>query len=217
MKHYDKGSLMLFILPFLIGLSACAVLRAASQHVLTLDVSFTWPTWARKVLVVLTCSVSSGLSAYFLTTLPLWTAIAVSVFVACLTVLAVIDAQTMLLPDVLTLPLLAMGLLVNLNATLVAFQDALLGATLGCVAPYLINMYYHHCRGQDGIGLGDVKLITALGGWLGWQALPTLAVIASGIHLTLLAIVFIVSRSKDAVREQPFGPALGAAGIVLVI
>lgn len=208
---------MYFFVAIFIGLSACVVLKVTSHHVASLKVDFTWPAWTRSVSRVFTFVVAGGLSAYFLSTLPFWVAMPLAVFAVFLTVLTVIDAQTMLLPDILTLPLLGMGLLVNSNETVVSFQDAVLGALLGYLVPLLIALYYRRFRGHDGIGLGDVKLIAALGAWLGWQALPALAVLASGIHLALLAIIFIVSRNKDAVIEQPFGPALGAAGIVLVL
>lgn len=208
---------MYFFAAIFIGLSACVVLKVTSHYVASLDVDFTWPAWTRSVSRVFTFAVAGGLSAYFLTTLPFWFAMPLAVFAVFLTVLTVIDAQTMLLPDILTLPLLGMGLLANSNQTVVSFQDAVLGAVLGYLVPLLIALYYHRFRGHDGIGLGDVKLIAALGAWLGWQALPTLAVLASGIHLVLLAIIFLVSRSNDSVIEQPFGPALGAAGVVLVL
>ena len=208
---------MYFFAAIFIGLSACVVLKVTSHYVASLDVDFTWPAWTRSVSRVFTFAVAGGLSAYFLTTLPFWFAMPLAVFAVFLTVLTVIDAQTMLLPDILTLPLLGMGLLANSNQTVVSFQDAVLGAVLGYLVPLLIALYYRRFRGHDGIGLGDVKLIAALGAWLGWQALPTLAVLASGIHLVLLAIIFLVSRSNDSVIEQPFGPALGAAGVVLVL
>lgn len=208
---------MYFFAAIFIGLSACVVLKVTSHYVASLDVDFTWPAWTRSASRVFTFAVAGGLSAYFLTTLPFWVAMPLAVFAVFLTVLTVIDAQTMLLPDILTLPLLGMGLIANSNQTVVSFQDAVLGAVLGYLVPLLIALYYRRFRGHDGIGLGDVKLIAALGAWLGWQALPTLAVLASGIHLVLLAIIFLVSRSNDSVIEQPFGPALGAAGVVLVL
>ncbi|MFS2117525.1 prepilin peptidase, partial [Herbaspirillum frisingense] len=107
------------------------------------------------------------------------TGLAVMLCSAFLIALAFIDADTMLLPDDLTLPLLWLGLLVNLNHRLVALPDAVLGAAAGYGVLWLIFWIFKLVTGKDGLGYGDFKLMAALGAWLGWQALPLVLLLAS--------------------------------------
>ncbi|MCL2895250.1 prepilin peptidase [Brenneria tiliae] len=125
--------------------------------------------------------------------------------------LAAIDGKTQLLPDSLTLPLLWLGLLFNLSATFVPLDEAVVGAVAGYLSLWLLYWGVKLLRGKEALGYGDFKLLAALGGWLGWRALPSLLLIAalSGLVVTLL---WRGLRREKADRPLAFGPwlALGA-------
>jgi leader peptidase (prepilin peptidase)/N-methyltransferase len=136
-------------------------------------------------------------------------------FSACLgwslMTLAVIDCQWLLLPDSLTLPLLGAGLTMAGLLSWQQFRDAGLGAALAFGVFLLIGLLYRRIRGQDGLGLGDAKLIAAGGAWVGWQGLPSVALLAAmaGIAGGWLSGQF---RSAASAREPvPFGPYLAGA------
>jgi leader peptidase (prepilin peptidase)/N-methyltransferase len=129
-------------------------------------------------------------------------------FFSVLVVLCFIDAQTMLLPDLLTLPLaLAGGLLALAGWTGVEPLSALLGAGLGWGMLASVAWVFERWRGVAGMGGGDPKLMAALGAWLGFPALLPMALIASVLHLAY-ALVLTGGRRQ---QEVPFGPAMAAA------
>ncbi len=140
-----------------------------------------------------------------------WQAIAAFGFIATLLALAFIDAKTHLLPDLLTLPLMWAGLLVNLNATFAPLSEAVLGAVTGYLSLWLIYWLFRAIRGIEGIGYGDFKLCSALGAWLGWGALPQIVLIASLTGSLFGLIALLKGRLRD--RQLPFGPFLAIAAI----
>ncbi len=90
-----------------------------------------------------------------------------------LLVLAVIDCHTALLPDVLTLPLLWLGLLFSLQRGVVTLEEAVVGRYLGILSVGTVLAFSFRYR-EEGLGYGDFKLAAALGAWMGWQALPSI-------------------------------------------
>jgi len=124
--------------------------------------------------------------------------------------LALIDWQDGILPDLLTLPLAAAGVI----AGGLGWQDALIGAAVGAgllTGPALI---YRFWRGRDGLGWGDVKLAAASGAWLGWTATPNL-ILAAAI-LGIAAVLLRRWRLKTSLGQTiPFGPALALATWIL--
>ncbi|MDN0082168.1 A24 family peptidase [Crenobacter sp. SG2305] len=130
---------------------------------------------------------------------------------AALIALAFIDADTQLLPDCLTLPLLWAGLLFNLVTGLVPLADAVLGAVFGYLALWLVYWAFRLATGKEGMGYGDFKLLAALGAWLGWQALP-LVILLSSLVGALIGIALIMVHRAGRNQALPFGPYLAAAG-----
>lgn len=132
-----------------------------------------------------------------------------------LLVLAAIDINTRLLPDCLTLPLLWLGLLFNLFETFAPLEDAVVGAIAGYLSLWLLYWVFRVLSGKEALGYGDFKLLAALGGWLGWRALPEVVLIAalSGLIVTLL---WRALRHESAARPLAFGPWL-ALGCVAVM
>ncbi|MEQ1536368.1 MAG: A24 family peptidase, partial [Burkholderiaceae bacterium] len=133
-------------------------------------------------------------------------------FSATLLSLSMIDWDTTLLPDDMTLPLLWAGLLLAaLKLTNVSLESAVWGAAAGYFSLWLIYWIFKLITGKEGMGFGDFKLFAALGAWYGWQALIPIILMASVIG----AIVGIALKFSSKLREGgyiPFGPFLGLAG-----
>ena len=133
-------------------------------------------------------------------------------FGATLLSLSMIDWDTTLLPDDMTLPLLWAGLLLAaLKVTNVSLESATWGAAAGYFSLWLIYWIFKLVTGKEGMGYGDFKLFAALGAWFGWQALIPIILLASVIG----AIIGIALKFSSKLREGgyiPFGPFLGLAG-----
>nr|WP_314689477.1 prepilin peptidase [uncultured Pantoea sp.] len=131
--------------------------------------------------------------------------------------LSLIDAEHQLLPDLITLPLLWVGLLLHCFTLLPgSTESAVIGVVSGYLLFWSLAAGYRQLRGFDALGLGDAKLLSALGAWLGWEALPLLILIAaSGAIVTVLGMRAIWQRPIH--RALPFGPWLSLAGAGLFI
>jgi leader peptidase (prepilin peptidase)/N-methyltransferase len=124
------------------------------------------------------------------------------------------DLRTGRLPDAVTLPLLVAGLGFSFVAGPVSPVESAAGAALGGGAAWLLGVAYRRYRGTDGLGLGDVKLIAALGAWIGVGALPLMILMASGGALAVLAGAGIARGSIARNARISFGPFLALAGWV---
>jgi leader peptidase (prepilin peptidase)/N-methyltransferase len=133
--------------------------------------------------------------------------------VAALVTLAWIDAETGLLPDAITLPLVWAGLLVNTLHVYTSPVQAILGAALGYGFLRGLHHVFHWATGREGMGYGDFKLLAALGAWLGVAALPLVLIVASTTGV-IVGMALIVARRVGRNEPQPFGPYLALAGIV---
>ena len=127
-----------------------------------------------------------------------------------------IDIDTQLLPDELTLPLMWLGLLVNLDGTFVPLRDAVIGAALGYLSLWAVYWLFKLVTGRDGIGYGDFKLLAALGAWLGWMMLPVVVLLSSAVG-AIVGLSLIVFRGHHRDRPIPFGPFLAAAGLIALL
>lgn len=129
--------------------------------------------------------------------------------------LAYIDLRTFRLPDIITLPLILTGLLFNglTNHSFTSMQDSIAGAVLGYVSLWLLNSAYRALKQQNGIGMGDAKLLAALGAWLGWQQLPGILLMASLTGL-IGGVSWLLWNKQNHRAAFPFGPFLAIAGII---
>jgi len=139
----------------------------------------------------------------------------VSAILFCHTLLALtlIDLDTQLLPDMLTLPLLWAGLLLNSVGTYVPLNEAVWGAAAGYLV--LRSLYEGHklMTGREGMGHGDFKLLAALGAWLGWQSLWGIIVVAASSGLVIALAARFVSKSPGG-PQIAFGPYLAVGGMI---
>lgn len=130
--------------------------------------------------------------------------------------LAFIDADTTLLPDSLTLPLLWLGLLANVWQVYVPLADAVLGAAIGYLALWSIYWLFKLATGKEGMGYGDFKLLAALGAWMGWKMLLPIVLLSSVVGAAV-GIVLIAARRRGREIPIPFGPYLAAAGFIALL
>jgi leader peptidase (prepilin peptidase)/N-methyltransferase len=146
-----------------------------------------------------------------------FTALAWAGFFTTLLALALIDADTLLLPDALTLPLMWAGLIAaQLGWSGLPVPEALWGAVAGYLSLWLVYQVFLRLTGKHGLGGGDFKLLAALGAWLGWQALPWLVLGASLLGLLFAAVLMWRGQyQKD--QQIPLGPSLALAGAVLAL
>jgi leader peptidase (prepilin peptidase) / N-methyltransferase len=142
--------------------------------------------------------------------------LATLLFAYLLIAMTFIDADTQLLPDDLTLPLLWCGLLVNLNGTFVPLTDAVIGSVAGYLSLWTIFWLFKLVTGKEGMGYGDFKLLAALGAWLGWSMLPIILFLSSVVGAVVgISMILLAKRSRD--NPIPFGPYLAAAGLIALL
>jgi len=130
--------------------------------------------------------------------------------------LTVIDFDTQLLPDQLTLPLLWLGLLLNTGGLFTDLGSAVIGAAAGYLALWLVFHIFRLLTGKEGMGYGDFKLLAMLGGWLGWQLLPQIVLVSSLVG-AVVGITLILVAGRDHNRPIPFGPYLASAGLIALL
>ena len=166
---------------------------------------------ARYPLVELVTGLLSGCVAWQFGFGP--AAISALVLIWALIALTGIDMDTQLLPDSLTLPLLWLGLGVNLFAVWTPLSSAVMGAMLGYGSLWGVYWLFKLVTGKEGMGYGDFKLLGALGAWFGWQAVPLMILLSSFVGAAL-GIAILIARRQGRDTPMPFGPYLAGAGLL---
>lgn len=131
----------------------------------------------------------------------------------CLIALTMIDIDHQLLPDSITIPLVWLGLLVNVFGVYTSLESAVIGAMVGYLSLWSIYWAFKLATGKEGMGFGDFKLLAALGAWMGWQMLPLVVILSSFVG-AFLGIGGILLLGRDKAKPMPFGPYLAIAGLV---
>ena len=142
---------------------------------------------------------------------PAWLFPIRAVFGAAMIVLLVIDLQHQILPNEITLP----GIVVGLAASLVAepgWRDALIGAAAGGGVLWLVAWAYERLRHQEGLGLGDVKMLAMIGAFLGWK-LMLLTLVGASLGGSLTAGVLMAAGRADWQSKLPLGTFLAIAAV----
>jgi leader peptidase (prepilin peptidase)/N-methyltransferase len=154
---------------------------------------------------------------------PGWEALVAITLTIVLVAIAMIDADTQLIPDSIVLPLMWIGLTMSLfyplpdtTVLFISPVNAISGALAGYLSLWSVFWIFKLVTGKDGMGYGDFKLLAALGAWLGWQQLPMI-IMMSAVVGAVINIVMIVARGKDRGIPIPFGPYLAAAGWITML
>ena len=145
-----------------------------------------------------------------------WIMVFAVAYLWALIALTFIDADTTLLPDDITLPLLWLGLLVNTGGVFTNIGSATIGAVAGYLILWSVYWAFKLITGKEGMGYGDFKLLAAIGAWLGWQLLPLVILLSAAVG-TVVGIVGIVAKGRDKGAKLPFGPYLAAAGFIAMV
>ncbi|ARN73033.1 prepilin peptidase [Oceanicoccus sagamiensis] len=163
----------------------------------------------RYPIIEAVTGIMSGILAWYLGASP--QLLMALFFTWCLISLTMIDADTQLLPDQITLPLLWAGLLVNSFGLFVPLYDAVWGAIGGYLSLWSVYWLFKILTGKEGMGYGDFKLLAALGAWMGWQYLLVIILLSSLVGAVVGSILLAVNK-KGRNTTIPFGPYLAAAG-----
>ena len=143
--------------------------------------------------------------------------ISYSILLISLLALSIIDLKTMILPDILTIPLMWLGLIANLYGDL---SGSLLLSVTGAIIGYLflatIYWLFKLFTKKDGLGFGDFKLMAAIGAWLGNQYIIPVALISSSFAI-LYAVVNFLLLKKNMREAIPFGPFLSLAAVCCLL
>jgi len=142
--------------------------------------------------------------------------VAALLFTWTLICLTLIDFDTQLLPDSITLPLLWFALLASLFHVFVTPETALIGALLGYLSLWSVFWLFKLLTGKEGMGYGDFKLLAAIGALLGWKMLP-LVIMLSAFVGALVGMTLIVLKGRDKNIPIPFGPYLSIAAYIALI
>ncbi|TLX57423.1 prepilin peptidase [Stutzerimonas nosocomialis] len=172
------------------------------------------PISRRYPLVELACGLLSGYVAWHFGFG--WQAGAMLLLTWGLLAMSLIDVDHQLLPDDLVLPLLWLGLLVNVGGLFVSLEDAVWGAVAGYLALWSVYWLFKLATGKEGMGYGDFKLLAMLGAWGGWQVLPLTILLSSLVGAVLGSIVLRLQRAGRG-TPIPFGPYLAIAGWIALL
>lgn len=166
---------------------------------------------ARYPIIEAATAVLSVFTVYLLgaTLEGLWALLLVWALIA----LTVIDFDTQLLPDSITLPLLWLGLILNYFGILTDFTSAFWGAIFGYLSLWSVYWLFKLVTGKEGMGHGDFKLLGALGAWLGWQLLPAVILLSSVVG-AVIGLSLIAFKGHGREVPIPFGPYLAIAGLL---
>ena len=170
-------------------------------------------SWRYPLVELLTATLSLILAWHFGFT---WQLAAALVFTYALICLSLIDFDTQLLLDSITLPILWLGLLLNTKQLFVPLEDAVLGAVVGYLSLWSVFWVYKFFTGKEGMGYGDFKLMALFGAWMGWQFIP-LIILLSSVSGAVLATMYLVLTRGDHSKGIPFGPYLAIAAWISLL
>ena len=147
---------------------------------------------------------------------PTWQTLLALFFTWALLALAVIDIESQLLPDSITLPLLWVGILISLFqpygwALFADLRSSVIGSVVGYLSLWGVSQVFKLVTGREGMGHGDFKFLAAIGAWLGWQILPLVILIATFAG-TIVGITMMIISNWSRTTRVSFGPYLAGAG-----
>ncbi|NKB49811.1 MAG: prepilin peptidase [Alphaproteobacteria bacterium] len=149
-----------------------------------------------------------GIAIWSVSTLTSWSIVIGCLLGWALLTLTLIDFREKMLPDAITLPLIATGLAAALILETLDPLAHIIGAIVGLTLFLAVAATFRRLRGYDGLGGGDAKLFAAAGAWVGWAGLPSVLLIASVTGLAVVLVIMVTGRRDIAREEIAFGPYL---------
>jgi leader peptidase (prepilin peptidase)/N-methyltransferase len=134
------------------------------------------------------------------------------VLATALVVLFMIDLEHQILPNSITLPGIAIGLVFSLFAP-PGLGDAVIGAALGAGVLYAIAAGYYLVRKEEGMGMGDVKMLAMIGAFLGWRAV-ILTLVLSSFAGAVIGVALLATSRGGMRYALPFGTFLALGALV---
>lgn len=165
------------------------------------------------VVELATCVLSIMIAVQFGVTFQTGVALIFTWLLICLTL---IDFDTQLLPDSITLPLLWFALFISLFNIFVDPTTAIIGALAGYLSLWSVFWLFKLATGKEGMGYGDFKLLAAIGALLGWQMLP-LVVMLSAFVGAVIGLTMMVCKGLDKNSPIPYGPYLSVAAFIALL
>jgi len=126
--------------------------------------------------------------------------------------LVFIDYDHRILPNAITLPGTAVGLLLAWPRDAITVTESLLGAALGAGLLFLVSEVYFRLRNIEGLGMGDIKMMGMVGAFLGWKGVLLTLFMGSFVG-SIIGLGLMVARGKDLKSALPFGTFLGMAAV----
>ena len=165
----------------------------------------------RYPLIELVCAILAAVAAYHFQFG--WQALFAMVLLWSLVALSMIDFDHQQLPDVITLPVLWIGLGANIFGLFTPLNNAVWGAIAGYLVLWALFHLFKWLTGKEGMGYGDFKLLAMLGAWMGLKFLPIIIVTSSFVG-SVVGIGLIVFKNVGRDYKIPFGPYLALGGII---
>ena len=172
-----------------------------------------------QYLIVEAISIISFLIIYYLFGTSLTTILLIILFLSFL-IIFFIDLKHYIIPDVLTFPMMALGFFKsfdpNLSPIFPNYINSLLGGIIGYGIIWLLIFFYKKIRNKEGMGLGDAKLLSAIGFWFGWISIPFVIFLSSVLAL-LVVTPSLINKSKEMSSQIPFGPYLVLGSVLYLL
>ena len=169
-------------------------------------------SWRYPLVEALTGGIASALFLKFGFSLSFF---AYFVLSAALIVISFIDLDHRIIPDLISLPGIAVGVLLAFFGPLATVKESLIGLLAGGGSLYLVAFAYEALTKREGMGGGDVKLLAMIGAWLGWKAILFTLFFAS-LSGTFIGGVVMLIQKEGRLYAIPFGPFLAFSGLAYV-
>jgi leader peptidase (prepilin peptidase)/N-methyltransferase len=170
-------------------------------------------SWRYPIIEILTAIFSVLTAMHFGFS---WQALFALILTWMLIAISVIDLDHQIIPDDIALPLLWLGLAVNIQHTFTDLTSATIGAMAGYLSLWCVYWLFKLITHKEGMGYGDFKLLAMLGAWLGWQVLPIIVLLSSFVG-AVVGLSLILFRRLQRTQPIPFGPFLAIAGWLSLI
>jgi leader peptidase (prepilin peptidase) / N-methyltransferase len=134
---------------------------------------------------------------------------------SALVTITFIDLEHQIIPDVISIPGIAVGFLFSLFLPSPGWATSLLGILAGGGSLLAVAYGYHFLTGKEGMGGGDIKLLAMMGAFCGWKAVPFI-IFVSSLTGSVIGVSIMLARKKDSKLAIPFGPFLALGALVYV-